>query len=432
MSVRTVSGKLVAACMIAVLGTSLQAEVILGQNFWVVKWGGGAADPFANGYTNVSGSDPWKSGLMSELEPYQILRNMDLNHTNSHYHGVAGPLWSQRVQKTDRNQAILAYEWQIDMCNKSNSAYWLCVPHKANADYIYKLAQLVKNQLDPDLKIFLEYGNEVWNPGFEVHQYVDQKAKQINANAPWMLYYVKASVEVFYQFERVFGKNNPRIVKVLGSWASNPTTTRAILGILNGDTWKDEVNPHGVDVDAVAIATYFQGANQVDGSTKDEWGVHKKFADQYGVMMGFYEGGTGDIDNPLSPSMVGLYENYIDDLDSIGFRFGCHYYHAGTRGWQCIPNIGVGYSKASTYPKYKAWTDYAKAHPIPAVDEPLAPASSVKKAPAAKVSRPAIAATDIVYDLRGRRVRARGAADISGELAPKNILVNREGRILIR
>ena len=41
------------------------------------------------------------------------------------------------------------------------------VPVNATDDYITKLAQLFKANLSPDLSVYIEYSNEVWNGSFQ-------------------------------------------------------------------------------------------------------------------------------------------------------------------------------------------------------------------------------------------------------------------------
>jgi hypothetical protein len=56
-----------------------------------------------------------------------------------------------------------AYEYAIALCNELNADCWLTVPAQADDDYVRQLAALVKAQLNPDLKLYLEYSNELWN-----------------------------------------------------------------------------------------------------------------------------------------------------------------------------------------------------------------------------------------------------------------------------
>jgi len=67
----------------------------LGTNFWDIAWGG--SDPFINGFTNVSGENPWKPEFLEEIKIYTHFRFMDFNRVNwaeRHHTGR----WADRVQ----------------------------------------------------------------------------------------------------------------------------------------------------------------------------------------------------------------------------------------------------------------------------------------------------------------------------------------------
>jgi hypothetical protein len=55
--------------------------------------------------------------------------------------------------------------WEICLhaANVAKADAWICVPHLADDDYIENLAKLVKATLDPKLKVYVEFSNEIWN-----------------------------------------------------------------------------------------------------------------------------------------------------------------------------------------------------------------------------------------------------------------------------
>ena len=60
----------------------------------------------------------------------------------------------------------VAIEICIDLCNRLGIDAWFCVPHRATDDYIESFARLVKDRLDPRLKVYCEFSNEIWNRSF--------------------------------------------------------------------------------------------------------------------------------------------------------------------------------------------------------------------------------------------------------------------------
>lgn len=53
----------------------------------------------------------------------------------------------------------------VDLCNRLNINPWICTPVRANQTYYDGLAAYLRDNLNPNLRVFLEFGNEVWNPG---------------------------------------------------------------------------------------------------------------------------------------------------------------------------------------------------------------------------------------------------------------------------
>jgi hypothetical protein len=74
----------------------------------------------------------------------------------------------------------------IDICNRHGADLWLNVPVGADDEYRKNLAELVKQQLRPDLNVYLEFGNENWNRAFGQHQInLDAAAQERSAGVPF-------------------------------------------------------------------------------------------------------------------------------------------------------------------------------------------------------------------------------------------------------
>src|SRR2546430_10677881 len=57
------------------------------------------------------------------------------------------------------------YESIIQLANQMHKDLWINVPYHANDDYVRQMADLFRDQLDPSLKLDVEFSNEVWNSG---------------------------------------------------------------------------------------------------------------------------------------------------------------------------------------------------------------------------------------------------------------------------
>ena len=126
--------------------------------------------------------NPFRQEILDFCAPWHCLRFMDWLSTNNSINAS----WSKRkvtafYTQTGANgdsagifsndfpawqtqySSGLATELCIKLSNLTKTHAWLCVPHMADDDYIFQMAKLTKEQLDPSLKVYVEYSNEVWN-----------------------------------------------------------------------------------------------------------------------------------------------------------------------------------------------------------------------------------------------------------------------------
>lgn len=115
------------------------------------------------------------SPFLEGLRPFHALRFMETIHTN----GSLQVHWTDRVTKSWYTQSGpngVSFDYLIELCNELKTDAWICVPHGASDDYMRRLAVLWRDKLEPGLKIYLEYSNEIWNWQFSQATYIDQNA----------------------------------------------------------------------------------------------------------------------------------------------------------------------------------------------------------------------------------------------------------------
>lgn len=240
-------------------------------------------------------------------------------------------------------------EIMVELANRLHKDVWFNIPHAADDEYVREYATYVRDHLDPDLRIYLEYSNEIWNATFTHGEYMQKKGIELglglNAAEVGYEYYTIRARQVFAIWEQAFG-GLERFVRVLGGWDTRPDFAEKVLSY--DDTYKD--------VDALAIAPYFGGnikgfreAETVDDifrltTEQDSYrslpevleGVHKHaaLAREFGVDLLGYEGGQGLVDwatrkpdqhpNPLlfaanrDPRMGALYTEFLDGWGQAG------------------------------------------------------------------------------------------------------------------
>ncbi len=104
--------------------------------------------------------------FLNHMSRFSVLRFMDWHSTN----GNIDSLWVNRTKKTSTTQTGsrgVAWEYCVELANTLNKDLWINIPHKANNYYIRSLSNLIKNSLNPNLNVYVEYSNEVWNWSFE-------------------------------------------------------------------------------------------------------------------------------------------------------------------------------------------------------------------------------------------------------------------------
>ncbi len=162
--------------------------------------------------------------------------------------------WADRPtpdQPTQASSRGVSLEYMIALANRLQANPWFTLPHKASDDYVRQFAQMVRDRLDPSLKVYVEYSNEVWNDIFAQSGYAQEQglAMGLSTNNPMqarLRFYSQRSVEIFKIWESVFGGTD-RLVRVLAGQSANPWTGRQIL------EWQQAYK----QADAYAIAPYF-------------------------------------------------------------------------------------------------------------------------------------------------------------------------------
>jgi len=242
------------------------------------------------------------------------------------------------------------------LCNRLQADPWFTLPHLADDVFVREFAMAVKQSLDPNLKIYVEHSNEVWNGQFSQAQYVREQGLRLklhdNPFQAQIRYHARRTAEIGRIFTDILGKD--RVVRVLGAWAHHHWTTTGMLQF-----------EHTADnVDAVAVAPYFGGylgsvkqQARVEGMSLDDLfrelqaealpKARKEIAEQMEVVRAFklpliaYEGGqhllgadpvkkNGRLNQLFDaanadPRMGELYKVYLDAWQELGGGLFVHY-----------------------------------------------------------------------------------------------------------
>ena len=212
------------------------------------------------GFEATYQTQPFHPLFLDRIRKFSVLRFMDWQKTNN------SPLmnWSDRTTPntyTQTGSSGVALEYMIDLANRLNSDPWFNMPHQSSDDFVRQFARLVKDRLNPNLKVYIEYSNEIWNGQFQQARYAAQQGLALglskNSYEAQLRYQSQRSLEIFNIWEQVFGSTN-RLVRVLSTHSANTWTTTTVLD------WKNARSK----TDAVAIAPYFCASAGFDDVTK--------------------------------------------------------------------------------------------------------------------------------------------------------------------
>jgi|GEM_PF-527121 len=196
--------------------------------------------------------------FLEKIQPFNTLRFMDWMATNNSTQGV----WENRPTPDSSifSGEIASVEAMVELANRTDSDPWFTMPHLATDEYITNFANYVKDNLDPELKVYVEYSNEVWNRDFAQGWWVENQGIEeftgSNAGdyAKRLDWFGKRTTEITRMWDKVYGEDKERVIGVLGAQAANSWTVRRPLAY----SWAENPLSHEeYGIDAIAIAPYF-------------------------------------------------------------------------------------------------------------------------------------------------------------------------------
>ncbi|HIJ52728.1 MAG TPA: hypothetical protein HPP66_06190 [Planctomycetes bacterium] len=201
------------------------------------------------GFEETYGTQPFHPDFLKRWENFKVIRFMDFQRTNNSRQADFSDRPTTAMQ-TQGGPGGVALDYMLQLANTLNADPWFCMPHLATDDYVHEFAQMVRRQLKPNLKVYIEYSNECWNSMFGQARYCKDKGKELrlsnNDYQAQLRFYSKRSVQIFKLWEEVFG-GTKRLVRVLAAQSANPWTSVQVMDF-------EEAYKHA---DVLGIAPYF-------------------------------------------------------------------------------------------------------------------------------------------------------------------------------
>ena len=350
-------------------------------------------------------TQPFHPLFLQRLQPFKCLRFMDWGAIN--YSALMS--WTNRTTPsyyTQANPNGVALEYMVQLCNTLQKDAWICIPHVADDNYVQNAAQLIRDNLSPNLRVYVEYSNERWNNQFSQTAYVQTQGVNLSLDPdPYTAgqkYVARRSGQIWSIFQQVFGSAaDSRLVKVMATQSAwTGVTDMRVSGLFDTN-----INVSGVLPDALAIAPYFGTAFvpsdlppnapyptvddiltnlsvQAIAEQQLQVGLQKTIADAHGWKLVCYEGGQtlqgiwgAENDTNLTailtaanrdPRMFTIYTQHLDMLKAQGVDLFNNYSYCGNWG----KNGNWGSLEFQDQPtnaalKYAALVQWIAANPIP-------------------------------------------------------------------
>jgi Ca2+-binding RTX toxin-like protein len=246
-------------------------------------------------------------------------------------------------------------ELMVELANKTGTDPWFTIPFGATNAYIEAFGAYVRDNLNPDLKAYFEYGNEVWNTSFASTWEAYSLGEELFGEGTWnpgQQYYAVDAARMSHILQTLWGDDpGDQLITVL---SKQTTDNAALLDLMMqapdfvalGEDVPEQfaaiagMSPHEVGFDTLGITSYFHTDfrdNQDDvmamvpNGTDEEWatvidrmingedGLMERMAvwagiaedaDAYGLQLVGYEGNQhiGPTDNNAD------YQAFLDEL----------------------------------------------------------------------------------------------------------------------
>ncbi len=359
-------------------------------------------------YEKTFKTEIFNPDFIEKIKRFKVLRFMDWMSTNNSEQKD----WSDRPLPQTVSYALkgVPIEIMVALSNKVKAAPWFNMPHLATDEYIMNFAQTVKESLDKNIEVYVEFSNEVWNWQFQQAQYALKEGKAKwgeDKGDAFYQWYGMRTAQMCDIWKSTFGNQKNRVVCVMGTQRVYKELEKSALEC---SYWVAEGNKpcyqHGID--AYAIAGYFSGnlGSPENASTVESWlndpdggfgkalkqlregGLlkgdtlpdaysdfiyHSNVAKQKGLKLVAYEGGqhitgAGGVENNdkltnffielnRRPEMYDLYTQLLSNWKKAGGTLFMHFVDISRSGkwgsWGALEYVGQNGS-----PKYNALMDF--------------------------------------------------------------------------
>jgi hypothetical protein len=293
-----------------------------------------ATDPVRNMDCREADANPntiYNPDYVAAIAKYNTVRFVKWNHVELNFTPTIDNRTKPGMASYVGQRDGVAIEYMIGIANEAKVNPWFNIHWKGSKEWVRKFAELVRDNLDPSLKVYVELSNEVWNSYYSVHAQARTEgvAAGLSTDSGVALLYRQAQkhAEVMDIWSDVFKGQEHRLVRVLGAQHVNPWVGSTMMA------YKDTATK----VDALATAPYLEfELDKVTVNLSDLSGIftslrstldarltaamqNKAVADKYGKRYITYEAGQSIYSSNATlnkainrdPRMGQLYTRYL-------------------------------------------------------------------------------------------------------------------------
>ena len=290
----------------------------------------------------IAAGERFNPDWFERVDDFRVLRTHDWQSTNF----PTTVEWSRNVETADQADwgqfgRGMPYELLVGMANETRSDLWINIPHTASDDYMRAAAAYLKANLDPGLRLLVEFSNEYWTTIFDQYGYFTAGgAREFGGDA--------------FAAGQFYGTEAARMADIFAAeFGADSATLRPVLTVdnvmfLNGEAEAMLTAPsnggdapvsHDFDViatdgyltwyapnpdTAAMIRDWMTDADGGFGRARDflldqlendllpSWQAGRALADQYGLEFMVYEGGA---------LLLNMGDNPAADLTDFAIRF---------------------------------------------------------------------------------------------------------------
>lgn len=285
----------------------------------------------------IAAGEHFDPDWLDRVDDFRVLRTHDWQSTN--FPNTVN--WSRNVETADQaNWGLegrgMPYELLVELANQTRSDLWINIPHTASDQYMREAAAYVKSNLDPGLKVMVEFSNEYWTTIFDQYSYFIDGGAQKFGNAEFAAgqFYSTRAARMSDIFVAEYGANSDVLRPVLtvdnimfGTGEAEAMLTAPASVALGG------VRPVTRDFDVIATDGYLSWwapdastaamiknwmtdadggfgrardflLNQLETELLPSWQKGRALADKYGLDFMVYEGGALLLNQVPNPDPV--------------------------------------------------------------------------------------------------------------------------------